>query len=80
MNTDDIPQSEKRRIMQASNYLNQYQSEIGGRFSATQTEIVTGRVSPKVPPLPASSPWSGAQPEPGEEPGLGYPIGVVERD
>jgi hypothetical protein len=71
----------KRQQQQGSTLLDHHHDETdGGRFGALGQQIVTGRPSPKIPQLPASSPWSGAQPEPGEEPGLGYSIEQVERD
>jgi hypothetical protein len=76
----ELRQREQRQKQQreGSTFLEQYHSDIGGRFSVTQTEIVTGRASPQLPPLPACSPWSSAQPEPGLEPPLGYAIHQVE--
>jgi hypothetical protein len=89
-NEDLVSQSEKFDVMrsdqtvreqrqwqqqrEASTYLDQYHSDIGGRFSVTQHETVTGRVSAAPPPLPSTSPWSGSQPEPGIEPPLGYRV------
>jgi hypothetical protein len=69
---------EQRQREQGSTFFDQYHSDIGGRFGVIQHETVIGRVSPSPPPLPASSPWSGAQPEPGLEPPLGYAIHQVE--
>ena len=69
---------QQKQREQGSTFLDQYHSHTGGRFGAIQQESVTGRVSPKPPPLPASSPWSGAQPEPGIEPPTGYAIHQVE--
>ena len=43
----------------------------GGRFAGTSPATVIGQdPQMKYPQLPASSPWSGAQPEPGIEPPL----------
>jgi hypothetical protein len=45
----------------------------GGRFAAVNPATVVGQDPQiKYPQLPASSPWSGAQPEPGIEPPLGF--------
>jgi len=84
MTTDQEEQAERRRVLlqdadvrrqqqEGSTYLDQYHSEVGGRFSVTQNESVTGRVSPKPPPLPANSPWHGPDPVP-DEPPLGYRV------
>jgi len=43
----------------ASTYLGHTHSDIGGRFSVTQNESITGLPSNRPPPLPASSPWHG---------------------
>jgi hypothetical protein len=71
-------QRQQQQQREASTFLDQYYSPVGGRFSVTENESVTGRVSPKPPPLPSTSPWSGAQPEPGIEPPIGYAIHQVE--
>jgi hypothetical protein len=79
---DLVDQDEKRRILreQASTYHQHAVAQAGelsgGRFGvATPAPTVTGSTAtPKVPQLPSSSPWSGAQPEPGIEPSLGYSI------
>jgi hypothetical protein len=73
--SSEISQSEKRRIMreQGSTYLGHTHSELGGRFASTETQIVTGRPSPKIPQLPANSPWHGPDPVP-DEPAYGVPI------
>jgi hypothetical protein len=65
---------ERERGSQGSTYLDHHHSELGGRFGAIESESVTGRPSPAPPPLPANSPWSGQNPEPGMEPPLGYRI------
>jgi len=57
---------------EAGTYLSHTHSELGGRFAVAEHRIITGVASPKPPPLPASSPWSGAQPQPGPEPPLGF--------
>jgi hypothetical protein len=45
----------------------------GGRFAGTNPATVVGQDPQiKYPQLPASSPWSGTQPEPGLEPPLGF--------
>jgi hypothetical protein len=87
MREDQIDQAERREVLEndrlareqqqqreASTYLDQYHSDIGGRFGVIEHETVVGRVSPQLPQLPASSPWSGLQPEPGIEPPLGIEI------
>jgi hypothetical protein len=88
---DQIDQAERRTVLEndrrvreqqkpseASTYLDQYHSDVGGRFSVTEHESVTGRVSPKPPQLPAASPWSGSQPEPPIEPPLGISVSDLE--
>jgi hypothetical protein len=64
---------EREQQSKGATYLDHYRSELGGRFSALETEIVTGRPSPQPPPLPASSPWAGEDPV-GIEPPLGYAV------
>ena len=52
----------------------------GGRFGATGTPNVTGATEipySSLPKMAASSPWSGAQPEPGTEEPLGYRIDAM---
>jgi hypothetical protein len=47
----------------------------GGRFGALGNPNITGSTPvQQIPQLPSSSPWSGAQPEPGIEPALGYEV------
>ena len=71
---DDRRVLAQRKQSEASSYLDQYHSDVGGRFKVEERETITGRVSPKPPPLPSTSPWSGSQPEPGIEPPTGYCI------
>jgi hypothetical protein len=53
-------------------------SDIGGRFAAHSKELVVGSTpGPIYPALPASSPWSGADPV-GLEPPLGQDLNIVE--
>ena len=87
MTTDDPEsQSERRRVLrndarvrvqsrngETSAYIDHAHSELGGRFAVTDHQTITGVVSPAPPPLPASSPWAGADPV-GIEPPLGYRI------
>jgi len=50
----------------------------GGRFAATgKPTVVGGDPIPKYPQLPASSPWSGLQPDAGPEPATGYRIDAM---
>jgi hypothetical protein len=45
----------------------------GGRYAGVSPTTVVGtEPGVKYPQLPASSPWSGSQPEPGIEPPLGF--------
>jgi hypothetical protein len=74
MRNDADVRRQQQQAQGGSTFLDQYHSDIGGRFSVTQHETVIGRVSPKPPPLPSTSPWSGAQPEPGIEPSLGFSV------
>ena len=64
----------RREQQQAGTYLSHTHSELGGRFALTEHQIIIGVASPAPPPLPASSPWSGAQSQPGIEPPLGVEI------
>jgi hypothetical protein len=47
--------------------------DLGGRFlqSEGHAQVIGQSGAPTYPQLPASSPWSGTQPEPGIEPPLG---------
>jgi hypothetical protein len=72
-----VQQQQKQQREQGSTFLDQYHSDIGGRFGVIEHETVIGRASPPPPPLPASSPWSGAQPQPGIEPPTGYRIDAM---
>jgi len=78
---DDIAQAEKRQIIreQATTFhqhaVSQADELSQGRFAALGTPHVTGATpAVRYPQLPSSSPWSGAQPEPGPEPPTGYRI------
>jgi hypothetical protein len=91
---DDDPESqvERRRVLhndadvrrqeqqQSGTYLSHTHSETGGRFAVAEHQIITGVASPKPPQLPANSPWSGAQPQPPDEPALGFPIDQMSID
>jgi hypothetical protein len=51
----------------------------GGRFASVNVATVVGaEPAMKYPQLPSSSPWSGAQPEPGPEPPLGFENPALE--
>jgi hypothetical protein len=58
----------------ASTYLDHVEPPLDGRFGVTEHRTITGVASPVLPPLPATSPWSGSQPEPSIEPPTGYCI------
>jgi len=88
-NADDIPQSERRRILAEDRRGKTYQgraiaelSDVGGRFSAVTKQSVTGSTpAQQYPRQPATSPFSGdpVGPEPlidgrGEGDRLGYAI------
>jgi hypothetical protein len=75
---NDARVCEQQKRADGSTLLDQYHSDIGGRFGVTQHESVTGRLSPKPPPLPSTSPWSGAQPEPPPEPSLGVDVNAQQ--
>lgn len=62
-------QNDRRVREQTGTYLSHTHNEAGGRFAREQT--VVGKSSDPWPKLPASSPWSGAQPSPGAERGFG---------
>jgi hypothetical protein len=79
-----LDQTEKRQTLvndvrvrdQSNTFLGFTHSEVGGRFKVESKEYVVGRDGPpRYPQLPASSPWSGLGPEPGQEP----PLGAVSR-
>jgi hypothetical protein len=81
---DPEGQAERRRVLRndesvrdqsrnAGTYLSHTHSELGGRFAVAEHQTITGVVSPAPPPLPANSPWAGADPV-GDEPSLGYRI------
>jgi hypothetical protein len=78
-----VREAEHRRILTEGTTMFQHgQSQADeinqGRFAATGVPHVTGsQPIPKVPQLPESSPWSGAQPEPPTEPPLNYPIDTL---
>jgi hypothetical protein len=79
-----VREAEQRRILLEGTTMFQHgQSQADeinqGRFAATGVPHVTGsQPIPKVPQLPESSPWSGAQPEPGIEPPLGFDNPALE--
>jgi hypothetical protein len=84
---DDISESEKRRILreQASTmhqHAVAWAGEISqGRFAANGTPSVTGATAipySSLSEMPASSPWSGQQPQPGPEPPLGFDNPALE--
>jgi hypothetical protein len=70
--------AEQRRILREGTTFYQHaqsaaNDEAGGRFAGVNPATVVGsEPAVKYPQLPASSPWSGAQPEPGMEPPLGF--------
>ena len=41
---------EQQKQREGSTFLDQYHSDIGGRFKVEERETITGRVSPKPPP------------------------------
>jgi hypothetical protein len=71
---NDARVREQSRNGDTGTYLSHTHSELGGRFAIEEHQTITGVVSPAPPPLPANSPWSGTQPEPGIEPPLGVEI------
>jgi hypothetical protein len=79
-NDRKVLEAERQRIAREGTTLHRFaQSQAdelsGGRFAAINpTTVVGSDPTLKYPPLPSSSPWSGAQPEPGVEPQLGYEI------
>jgi hypothetical protein len=78
-NADDIPQSERRRIMVEERRGKTYMGhaldaelEMGGRFARVNTTTVVGSAPIQYPAQPATSPWHS---EPiGPEPPLGYSV------
>jgi hypothetical protein len=75
-----VREAEHRRILREGTTFHQHAQSAandmaGGRFAAVNpTTVVGAQPLPTYPPLPSSSPWSGAQPEPGPEKPLGYEI------
>jgi hypothetical protein len=76
-----LTQAEKRREMENDRKVREqgtsfksfeeaFVNDRGGRFTKVESP-------PK--PLPPNSPWSGEQPQPGEEASLGYSVDRVER-
>jgi hypothetical protein len=68
-NADDIPQSERRRVMEndrkvreGSTYFQQAQAsaldEMGGRFAKVQPTSVTGSAPGAWPKMPEGNPWA----------------------
>jgi hypothetical protein len=89
MTTDQEEQAERRRVLRndervreqsrngdTSSYIDHYSPEMGGRFSTEGAAKVVGTTPNPYPPLPASSPWSGPDPVPPEDP-LGYRIDAM---
>ena len=76
--------AEQRRILREGTTFYQHaqsaaNDEAGGRFAGVNPATVVGsEPAVKYPQLPASSPWSGAQPEPGIEPPLGFENPAIE--
>jgi hypothetical protein len=71
-----LREADQRTKDRSGTYLSQtHIDDAGGRFKAVNSATVVG-AEPlvKYPQLPSSSPWSGAQPEPGIGPPLGYEI------
>jgi hypothetical protein len=88
-NEDLLSQAEKRDVLRndarvrqqsrngdTSSYIDHYSPEMGGRFSAEGAATVVGTTPNPYPALPASSPWSGPDPVPPEQP-LGYRIDAM---
>jgi len=74
-----VREAEHRRILREGTTFHQFaqstaNDEAGGRFAQVNATTVVGAPAVKYPQLPSSSPWSGAQPEPGIEPPTGYRI------
>ena len=70
---NDVSVRDQSRNGDTSTYLDHTHNELGGRFAVTEHPTIIGAASPAPPPLPASSPWAGADPV-GIEPPLGYRI------
>ena len=75
-------QREQAQREQSSTFHQHAQSEANvdlGRFGTLGNPTVVGaEPAVKYPQLPSSSPWSGAQPEPGIEPPLGFENSALE--
>jgi hypothetical protein len=88
LENDRLVREQQKQREQSGTYLSHTNADEisgGGRFAAVNpTTVVGAQPLSKYPTLPSSSPWSGAQPEPGPEPPLGFdnpalesPTGVV---
>jgi hypothetical protein len=83
-NDRKVLEAERRRILREGTTFHQFgqsqaNDEAGGRFAAVNAATVVGaEPAMKYPQLPSSSPWSGAQPEPGPEPPLGFENPAIE--
>jgi hypothetical protein len=81
-----ITQEEKRRVMENDRRVREGSTTFRSFSDAFANEgKESGRfsklnVAPVVHPLPANSPWSGEQPQPGDEASLGININQLERD
>jgi hypothetical protein len=73
-----LREAEHERLLREGTTFHQHaQAQVGelsgGRFGAVGVPHVTGSApAQQIPQLPSSSPWSGAQPQPGPEPPLGF--------
>jgi hypothetical protein len=77
-----LTQAEKRREMENDRKVREGQTTFKSFADALANEDRGGRftkVESPPKPLPANSPWSGEQPQPGEEAALGYSVDRVER-
>jgi hypothetical protein len=81
---DDIPQSERRRILAEERRLKTYMGHAqhtgediyGGRFAKVNTTTVIGAAPASYPAQPATAPWA-SNPYP-DEPPLGYSVDAHE--
>jgi hypothetical protein len=73
--TDEQKAALERKIDEAVREEQGSTSDLSGRYSAVGgAQKVVGKAGDPWPKLPPSSPWSGAQPEPGAEPSFGMQL------
>ena len=70
-NNDATPAERRERSTTYKSFASAFADETkGGRYAKSDS-------GPTIKPLPPNSPWSSSQPQPGDEPPLGYDINAV---